>query len=208
MRGLELSGGSPRRWSSDCWVDGVYRDLNRDKKPGDTIEVKSDDGTTTESGTVVDAPNSWYEACISEAADYDRDGWDWTMLTADAFIAVPGDCIHDRITINNGFNTKFPYMRWCIIQRHLDNADLLFIVPLMECDPYGRVTDPDYKHFADRLGPGVFAEDTNGQDHVVAYWGNGEWIHRDELVGINRDLSRDHVVSPVRKKLIELVSFK
>jgi hypothetical protein len=201
MRGLELDGGHPQRCYVGEWVNGLWQDSYKDKRPGDTITVKTNMGEETLD--VIQAPRHWAEACEQEAIDDDSDCFDTDMLTLDVYMLQPGDCIHDKIEIED---EKYPYMKWGVVMLNQKDTDLLYMVPLLETDPYGRVTDPDYPDLKDNLWYGVFIEDTEAQDHLMAYTGHGTWVHRLDLLGVSRDTTRDQIVHPCRKSLSDMVS--
>ena len=184
MRGLEIEGGNPER-------SYAYSG-----NPGDTIEVSTVAGV--ESWEVIDSPKHWFDSCGKEAGD--ADGGSVTTLCAWAF--MPGDCIQDTLQADD---TTYPFMRWGAVQVMRRDSDLIYMVPLMECDPYGRVTDPDYPLLKDVLQVGIFIEDTEGQDHLIAYIGNGAWVHRTDLVGLDRDSDRDRIVEPCQQKLSDML---
>lgn len=216
MRGLQIEGGDPERCYVGEWVNGLWKDSYIDKKPGDTIEVQVNG--KTETWDVIKAPQHWWDACWEESENQEREPFDSDMDTCDVYDLEPGDCIFDKIKIED---RQYPCMKWCVIKPHYKDADLLYIVPFFESDPYGNITDIDYdfefREFMfgfeeedEREGDykpfGVFVEDTERQDHVYALTGNGTWIHRLDLLGVSRDFNRERIVEPVRKQLSEWVN--
>jgi hypothetical protein len=205
MRGLEIEGGYPQRCYVGEWVNGLWQDHYADKRPGDSIEVtiKMGEETHKENWDVLKAPDHWADLCEQESLDRDTDCFDTSMDTLDVYMLETGDCIFDKIQIED---EKYPLMKWGIVKLHSRDADLLYMVPLLESDPYGNITDPDHPYLKDNLWHGVFVEDTEAQDHLVAYTGHGVWIHRIDLLGVDRDTTRSQIVEPCRKSLSDMVS--
>jgi len=217
MLGCELEGGNPKRCYVGDWEQispdssvKIWKDHYANKKPGDFITVKI--GDEIEELEVVKAPASWSAICWEEEEKRERDSFDRSMSICDVFILDLGDCIFDKLEIED---EKYPCMKWCIVKSHKNDSDLLYIVPFMECDPYGRITDPDYLELREYLTGledeedekpfGIFVEDEESQDHVFVFTGRGTWIHRTDLIGVDRDCTRNQIVEPSQKHLSELV---
>ena len=125
------------------------------------------------------------------------------------------DCIRDELTAQF---TEYPLLLWGTIHICKDDPDLLFMVPLVECDPYGRLlgTFPygnnpgrmKYSQYAkmlkENLHEPLFIEDTEEQDHLLAYMGNGAWVHRTDLLGLDRNYCRPQIVEPCQRYLHDM----
>jgi hypothetical protein len=144
------------------------------------------------------APRHWFELCEQEAIETDAP----EITTLGAWAWGTGHCIHD---ILKDSDTTYPLMRWGTTHVMQKDRDLVFMVPLIECDPYGEVTDPDYPELKEHLRDSVFVEDTERQDHLRAYIGNGTWVHRTDLVGLDRDSDRDRIVLPCQQALSDML---
>ena len=117
-----------------------------------------------------------------------------------------GDCVFDYLKGQE--NIKYPLMYWGVIRINTKDPELFFMVPLLECDPYGRITDPEFEYppIKNWLKESVFAEDTVGQDHRRAYVGNGEWVHATDLIGLDQDRPRPHIVKPCQQYFYEMLA--
>ena len=149
--------------------------------------------------TVETAPQHWFELCEKEAIEVDPP----EITTLGAWAWGTGHCIFDVL---KDADTTYPLMKWCTTHVMQKDRDLVFMVPLMECDPYGVVTDPDYPEIKEHLRDSVFVEDTEAQDHLRAYIGNGTWVHRTDLVGLDRDTDRNRIVEPCQQKLSDMLA--
>lgn len=204
MRGCEIEGGYPKRCYVGDWINGLWQDRYKDKRPGDTIEVETSMGKET--WDVVKAPSNWWDACWQESEKNreSRHHFDTAMDICDVFMLGHGDCIIGSIEIDD---IKYPVLRWGVVKLHLDDSDLLYLVPLMESDPYGRITDYLFEELGENLSDyTVFIEDETAQDHMVAFTGNGVWAHRNDLLGVDREMERGQIVKPCRQSLARLVS--
>lgn len=194
MRGLEIEGGHPERCSGEKY---------KNKRPGDLIAVqlRSEGDLICEKWAVVKPPEHWWDNCGKEA----EDGCEGVVSTLDAWMLMLGDCVHDTLSADG---ETYPCMRWGAVHVHPDDNDLIYMVPLLESDPYGLITDADYPDLKHALQVGIVIEDTEEQDHLVAYTGNGKWVNRTDLIGMYRDSFRPRIVEPCRQSLADICAMK
>lgn len=200
MKGCELNGGHPERCYVGSWepvAEGscvhLWKDHYANKKPNDTINGKP----------VLKCPQKWW----TDSWDVDDENED-EISWARAFDFDAGDCIFDELKIED---QKWPILKWVAVKEHPNDADLLYMVPFFESDPYGNINDTDWNYYKKQgmnlpeLEMATFAEDFLGQDHCVIFTGEGTWVHREDLIGLNLDSTREHLVNPTLKKLVEMV---
>jgi len=179
MEGLALEGGKPER------------SYTYTGQPGDSVKTKNAGYWPVEK-----APWHWFEACVKQGWSRNADADGLSMI--DAWALGLGDCIYDVLT---DADTTYPRMKWCTTHIMQKDRDLVFMVPVLECDPYGRVTEALGEPSRIRHTKALFVEDTTGQDHLRAYHFNGTWVHRTDLVGLERGESRMRIVKPVQQAL-------
>ena len=178
MEGLAIEGGNPER------------SYTHEGRPGDAVKTENAGYWIVE-----EAPQHWFEACVKQGCSANVD---WLSMI-DAWAWGLGDCIHDVL---RDADTTYPMMRWCTTHIMQRDRDLVFMVPVLECDPYGRITERNDRVRTVLLGvESVFVEDTTGQDHLRAYHFNGTWVHRTDLVGLERGETRIRIVKPVQQAL-------
>jgi len=188
--GLAIEGGDPQR---------LFGDKAKGAKPGDTIDVATSDGR--QSWEVLEAPESWEKACEKESLS-DEDGEYICTLAAWGF--HPGCCMTGALDADG---IKYPYMRWGGVHVHSDDPELIYMIPLIECDPYGRITDDIYEGDVKNglSGVGILIEDSEGQDHQLAFVGDGAWVHLTDLVGMEWGGLRNRIVDPCLKALSNMI---
>lgn len=201
MRGCKLEGGDPERCYVGSWepvVPGscvkLWQDHYAGKEPGDIIDSKP----------VLRCPQLWWDKAWDEALEEDDE---YSLTLAGAFSFDVGDCIFDELKVED---EEYPTLKWVAVKENSKDADLLYMVPFFESDPYGEITDPDWFYYKEK-GMNLpefnaFAEDPEGQDHCCVFTGNGTWVHREDLIGLSRSHHRDHLVKPACQSLSDLVS--
>lgn len=186
VRGCNLAGGNAERYYNGVWEgEGsvkLWRNLVADKKVGDEIDGKP----------VIAACAKWFMAAY-EDEDNNLDGLspsDSFLNYGDVFDFQVGDCIHGLLlgrTLANDF---------VAVKEHPNDRDLLLFVKF---EVIGYEPGP---HEAEE----VFVEDKEGQNHVIIHFNSSEWIHREDLIGMQRVASRSElppVYLEVLKKLFE-----
>lgn len=197
MKGCSLNGGDPERCYVGEWVGKsvmTWKDHYAEKKAGDTIDGKP----------VVKAPMKWYDDAWEDYFSIEKDSYDDNMYhECDVAGLSHGDCIQGKVKTDEG---TYPDMKRVIVKINHKDADILTLVPFVETDVYGNITDPDWEwlkeewHFEDDE-IGTFVEDTEGQDHVFMFTGMPVTAHRLDLINVDRDKSRERLVKPYRAEL-------
>ena len=115
----------------------------------------------------------------------------------------PGNCVVDELTIDG---QDYPLASWVICKANADDRNLLYIVPLIDCDPYGRAFDispQEIEFFSfENL---FFIEDERGQDHKLALLNDAVWAHCDDLFEAVPDIYRKWVSYEISVELSKIV---
>ena len=179
----------------------LWKDHYGGKEPGDSIDGKP----------VLKAPQEWWKIAWDhwEEQNSHKDLRDSDLdHICEVYSLGHGDCVSGIREEIEG--ERFPYwLKWVVVKLNHRDADLLYLIPFMESDPYGRITDDSWEDCEHGLSDyQVFVEDTERQDHIVIFPGDGRWIHRIDLLGSWRESTRDQLVKPARKSLAEMVGQK